>query len=322
MYIMIMPVKDEEKIICDVIESIINQTVKPVIWLIIDDGSTDSSPKIIQQYVSKYEWIKTIRLPPHPRDIIFHISYVYKSGFDFIIKYCEENKIEYNFIASIDSDTVLEPEYFEKILNKFETNNKLGIASGGLYHEIKGKLKLSTTVENFPSGTGRVWSKKCFFDTDGFSLEPSADSISNVKATLRGWDIQRFNEIQMVEKRLTSSAEGLWKGNKYNGYMAYYLNKNPLLVLLSAFQRTLRKPYYPGIAFLLGYIVSSIKREERIKDREIREYFWNYRLIEYRKIVISRIKSLLPTFSIIPLPLLLTHFSDMLDANYFLYWLL
>ena len=45
---MIMPVKDEEKIICDVIESIINQTVKPVLWLIIDDGSTDSSPKIIQ----------------------------------------------------------------------------------------------------------------------------------------------------------------------------------------------------------------------------------------------------------------------------------
>jgi len=36
----------------------------------------------------------------------------------------------------------------------------------------------------------------------------------------------------MVEKRLMSSAEGLWKGYKYNGYMAYYLNKNPILVLL------------------------------------------------------------------------------------------
>jgi hypothetical protein len=207
-------------------------------------------------------------------------------------------------------------------LNKFATNNKLGIASGGLYHEVKGKLKLSTKVENFPSGTGRVWSKKCFFDTDGFSLEPSADSISNVKATLRGWDIQRFNEIQMVEKRLTSSAEGLWNGYKYNGYMAYYLNKNPMLILLSAFQRTFKKPHYLGIAFLWGYIVPYIKRKERIKDREIREYFWNYRLIEYRKIVISRIKSLLSIFSIIPLPLLLTYFNDMLYTNHFSYLLL
>ena len=294
MFILITPVKNEEKNLCDVIESVINQTIRPALWLIVDDGSTDNSPEIIQNFMSKHNWIKTIHLPPKPRDIVFHVSYVYKSGFDFIIKYCDENKIEYNFIASLDADTVLEPEYFEKILRKFETNEKLGIASGGLYHEVNGEIKLSTRVENFPSGTGRVWSKKCFFDTGGFSLEPSADSISNIKATLRGWDTLRFNEIMMVEKRLTSSAEGLWNGYKHNGYMAYYLNKNPLLILLGTFQYTLRKPHYIGIAFLWGYIVPFIKRKERIKDKEIREYFWNHRLMEYKKIVIKRIKSLVP----------------------------
>lgn len=290
-----MPVKDEEKILRDVIESVINQTVKPLFWLIVDDGSTDNSIEIIQNFGSKYNWIKSIHLPPHERDIIFHVSYVYKNGFDFIIKYCKENKINYSFIASIDADTILEPEYFEKILHEFEINGKLGIASGGLYHEIDGELKLSTKMENFPSGTGRVWSKKCFFDTGGFSLEPSADSISNVKATLRGWDIKRFNEVRMIEKRLTSSAEGLWIGYKCNGHMAYYLNKNPILVLLNVFQYTLRKPHYTGISFLLGYITACVKREERIKDRKIREYFWSYRLIEYKKLVIRRIKSLVST---------------------------
>jgi len=188
----------------------------------------------------------------------------------------------------MDADTILEKEYFEKIMHKFETNKKLGIASGGLYHEIDGKLKLSGQAENFPSGTGRVWSKECFFDTDCFSLEPSADSISNVKAILRGWHIQRFNEIQMVEKRLTSSAQGLWNGYKFNGYMAYYLNKNPILILLNVFNYTLKRPHYTGIAFLLGYIKPVIKNEERISDREIREYYWNYRIVEYKKIVISR----------------------------------
>ncbi len=287
-----MPVKDEEKVLYNVMESIINQTVKPVLWLIIDDGSTDNSPKIIKDFTSKYDWIKTTHLPPRPRDIIFHVSYVYNYGFDFILKYCRRNNIEYSFIASIDADTILETEYFEKIFHEFETNEKLGIASGGLYHEIDGQLTLSTKMENFPSGTGRIWSKKCFFDTGGFSLEPSADSISNVKATLRGWDIQRFNEIKMVEKRLTSSAQGLWNGYKYNGLMAYYLNKNPILVALNVFQFTLRKPYYIGMAFLLGYIVACIKREERIKDKEIRDYFWNRRLLEYKKIAIVRLKSL------------------------------
>lgn len=292
MYVLITPVKNEEKFLRDTVESVINQTVKPVLWLIIDDGSVDSSPKIIHSFMSRHSWIKTIRLPTQPRDIIFHVSYVYKSGFDFILNYCERNKINYNFIASIDADTVLEKEYFEKILNKFEASNRLGIASGGLYHEINGKLKLSGQAENFPSGTGRVWSKECFFDTDGFSLEPSADSISNVKAILRGWHIQRFNEIQMVEKRLTSSAEGLWNGYKYNGYMAYYLNKNPVLILLNVFNYTLKTPHYTGIAFLMGYIKPVIKNEERIKDVEIREYYWSCRLTEYKKLVVSRLKSL------------------------------
>lgn len=292
MYVLITPVKDEEKLLLDVAESVINQTVKPALWLIIDDGSIDSSPKIIHGLVSRYPWIKTIRLPHHPRDIVFHVSYVYKSGFDFLLKYCKRNNINYNFIASMDADTVLEKEYFEKIMHEFKTNEKLGIASGGLYHEINGKLELSGQAENFPSGTGRVWSKECFFDTDGFSLEPSADSISNVKAILRGWHIQRFNEIHMLEKRLTSSAQGLWNGYKYNGYMAYYLNKNPILILLNIFNYTLKRPHYTGIAFLLGYIKPVIKNEERISDREIREYYWSYRLIEYRELVISRLKSL------------------------------
>ncbi|AKB35491.1 Glycosyltransferase [Methanosarcina siciliae C2J] len=292
MYVLITPVKDEEKNLPEVIESLISQTVKPVLWLIIDDGSTDNSPKIIHRYVSRYPWIETIRFPPQPRDIIFHVSYVYKSGFDSILKYCDRNKISYSFIASMDADTVLETEYFEKILSKFELNNNLGIASGGLYHEIDGKLKLSGQAENFPSGTGRVWSKECFFDTGGFLLEPSADSISNIKAIMRGWQIYRFNEIRMIEKRLTGSAEGLWKGYKYNGYMAYYLNKNPILILLNVLNYTMKKPHYTGIAFLLGYIRPFIKCEERIKDREIREYYWTYRLVEYRNLVISRLKSL------------------------------
>ncbi|AKB74886.1 glycosyltransferase [Methanosarcina lacustris Z-7289] len=99
----------------------------------------------------------------------------------------------------------------------------------------------------------------------------------------------------MVEKRLTGSAEGLWKGYKYNGYMAYYLNKNPILILLNVFNYTLKKPHYTGIAFLLGYIRPFIKREEIIKDREIREYYWTSRLVEYKNLVIGRLKSLVST---------------------------
>ena len=67
MYILIMPVKDEEKILSNVIESVINQTVKPDLWLIIDDGSTDNSPTIIQNFVSKYDLDKNYKFTTSPK---------------------------------------------------------------------------------------------------------------------------------------------------------------------------------------------------------------------------------------------------------------
>ena len=42
-YIIITPVRDEEKFIRSTLESVVSQTVKPVEWVIVDDGSKDGT---------------------------------------------------------------------------------------------------------------------------------------------------------------------------------------------------------------------------------------------------------------------------------------
>ena len=95
MYILITPAKNEEYSIPDVLQSIINQTIRPLMWIIVDDGSTDNTPKIIKDFEIKYKWIKTIRLPSRDRDITHHYSYVCKKGFDTAIQYCETDQIDF-----------------------------------------------------------------------------------------------------------------------------------------------------------------------------------------------------------------------------------
>ena len=43
-YVVISPVKDEERHVEHTLRSMAQQTVKPVRWIIVDDGSRDQTP--------------------------------------------------------------------------------------------------------------------------------------------------------------------------------------------------------------------------------------------------------------------------------------
>ncbi|WP_292393416.1 glycosyltransferase [Methanoculleus sp. UBA303] len=289
MYIIVTPAKNEEEHLPKVAEAVITQNVPPILWVIVDDGSTDRTPDIIRTLEDQYIWIKSIQLPPHPRDITFHYSYVCKSGFDYAIQLCKTNAIQYNFIGLLDADTVLEAAYFEKLSMEFHRNSQLGIASGHItdmsHKEVRwADIKNDEPDRPLPRGSGRFWAKKCFFETGGYPIEPSPDSISNVKANLRRWEIRQFGHIRAIQLRGTSGAQGLWNGYRVNGSMAHYLNKHPLLVLVGSFFYSTQKPYYIGLAYLYGYLLEWLKRSPKINDPEIRDYYWNKRLKEYIKL--------------------------------------
>src|SRR5262245_41121242 len=62
-YVLVTPARNEETFIRKTIESVINQTVPPVKWVIVDDGSTDSTAEIAKQYLPKYPWIEMVQRP-------------------------------------------------------------------------------------------------------------------------------------------------------------------------------------------------------------------------------------------------------------------
>jgi len=276
-YILVTPAKNEEKSLPSVIDSVLNQTILPKLWVIVDDGSTDKTPEILDNFSKKYEWIKVVRLPKGLRDKYLHYAYVCRVGFETAIKYCEDNKILYDFVALLDADTILEEKYFEKLIDEFKKDPSLGIASGGIYYRKKKRLIYERTL-NYPRGTGRIWSKKCFFETGGYPLDPCAHTISDVKAILRGYKIKQFKNVVAIQTRKTNSVEGLWRSYFKGGKNAYYLYKRPAIVLLNVLHNTFKPPFYTGIAYLLGYLSATIKRERRIQDPEVRDYFQNQKI--------------------------------------------
>jgi len=292
MYFIVTPAKDEEKSLSFTIYSIKRQTVKPVLWIIVDDGSTDNTPQIIENAKKKHDWIHSIHLNETPRDLTVHVTSVYKIGLDYGIKYCEENKIESEYIASVDADIILESTYFENLIKEFEKDPKLGIASGETWSIVGDRVIPSKQRENLPSGGHRLWRKKCFEETGGFLLTHSADSVSNVKAKLRGWKTKRFVEYKAIQTRMTSSAEGLWKGWRIRGESAYYLDIPTLYAVAKAIRYLFKKPHYIGLAYLVGYGNSYINRKEKTDDEEIKNYYRYTIPQEIKRIYWNKIKLL------------------------------
>jgi glycosyltransferase involved in cell wall biosynthesis len=260
------------------------------VWVIVDDGSIDGTSNIIKEALERYSWIQSIRLPEHSRNLGKHYAYVCNVGFESAIRYCESHKLEFDYIGLVDSDMFFEADFFEKLILEFERNPKLGIASGTIYYDTDGRLIMEEGRDDLPVGSNRLFRKKCFEDIKGYEISYSPDAVANVAAKLKGWELIRFNNLKAIQRRKTSSAEGLWKGYRIHGESAYFRNYHPLFVFGKSLKYLFQSPHYVGIAYLYGYLIA-MSKGERINNKEIRDYYYQQKYkeaVEYYKAKLAR----------------------------------
>jgi len=131
--------------------------------------------------------------------------------------------------------------------------------------------------EDTASGGEMVCRRDCFEDIGELPLSHSWDGMLCIKAKLGGWEIKRFKDIEIIQRRRTSSAEGLWKGFIIKGKSEHYLNYNPFIVVAKGLKYCLTRQNCKGVAYLYGYFDSLIQRKEQINDEEVRKYFYWYK---------------------------------------------
>lgn len=286
------PARNEEEFLPKVIKSVTKSSVRPALWVIVDDNSTDKTTNIIQDASNKWDYIKLLRLDHKVNEkLILHnsyaasknlnISHAWKSGFNHILELIHESQMSWEYIGVLDADTIVGSRYFEFIINKMEEDPSIGIASGDIYVLNNNKIIKNKGFTDRPAGTARIWRKSCFYQTDGnWITHVGPDSISNIKARLKGWKIVRFREFQAYQLRESSSVKGLWNGYKAIGSSTYHINYHPLLVLARGLYFMFKTNFYLVIPYFIGYLESMIKKEPRIQDREIIEYYKKGRLNE------------------------------------------
>ena len=274
-YIIITACKNEGINLPELIESVAVQTIKPALWVIVDDGSTDDTPKIIEKVMKIHKWIRSIQLDAQERDLGIHLAEIIQKGFDYAFLCCGEHKIEYNYLGNLDGDLRLPPTFYENLIREFENTPKLGVASGGTRHIIDNEIFHAKISIDEPSGGHMLIRRECFEDIEGIPLTYAVDSVIKVKAKLKKWETKRFEDNLATEIRDVNSAEGYWKGFVHKGESYYYLNFNPIHVGMKILKYSFRRPYYAGVAYFVGYVGGFIHGKKRVSDSEIKNYYWN-----------------------------------------------
>lgn len=290
-YILLTPCKNEEENLPGLIKSIANQVIKPKVWVIVDDCSNDTSANILEEAIKNYSWIHNLKLRKKSQyNLDEHYSKICNIGFCYAFKQAKKNNHSFEYIALSDADMIYPKDYFYQLIRFLQENEGYGIVSGNLLilDSKKGNYEIQQAIDEFkyPLGTGRVWRKKTFEETGGYLITKAPDTVSNIKAILKGWKITQLSDVKYYQTRETGGKENLWKGYLSRGERAYYLNENLLSVINTVICNfTISKQKYPfkkSLAYLCGYISSFIRRKDKIEDVEVKFYVGSYKNVLYR----------------------------------------
>jgi len=269
--LIISPVRDEAEYLQGTIDSIIKQSVAPVEWVVVDDGSTDETPELIKNAAQKYSWIHLIQKPDRgERAVGPGVIEAFYYGFD------RKETDEYDYICKMDGDIEFPETYFESLLEYFEKDRYLGAASGKPFGESKnGVLVEERHSDEMVAGMINFYRRECFEDIGGFIRQVHWDGITFHKARMAGWRTRsiRSPKLNFIHKRqMGSSHKGIYTGRLRWGKGQYFMGTSPLYIFAIATYRMIEKPYIIGGLYIaVGYFAAFLKRMKRFNDKDFRK---------------------------------------------------
>jgi biofilm PGA synthesis N-glycosyltransferase PgaC len=257
-YVLITPARNEAAFLEQAINSVLGQTVLPLKWVIVSDGSTDGTNEILKKYSGQYRWIESIIRPPRAERHFAAKVQAFNAGYQKV------QDLEYDVIGSLDADISFnDPDYFAFLLTKFDQDPRLGVA-GAPFREGTVQYDYRFSRKEHVSGACQFFRRECFESIGGYVplKEGAIDLVAVVTARMNGWTTETFPEKFCVHHRQMGTArDGFIRATFKSGYGDYRMGVHPVWQLLRSVYQMSRKPLVLGGALLLsGYLWAMVTR--------------------------------------------------------------
>jgi glycosyltransferase involved in cell wall biosynthesis len=298
-YVLITPSRNEARLIEETLKSMVAQTILPLKWVIVNDGSTDATAEIVAKYAAQHSWIELVNRPVRKDRNFAAKVHAFNAGLERV------QGIQFELIGNLDSDISFGPDQFEFLISKFRETPALGVA-GTAYTQDGGwdSTRDSFEGESSVHGACQLFRYECFQDIGGYCANRlgGIDWIAVTTARMKGWETRNYPDRRFHHSRVMGTAEKGELGAAFDyGKKDYFLGGSPLWELFRVAYRMTKRPFVlGGIALLLGYCMGAIRRVERPVSRELMRFHRGEQMKKLRMIFgsvirLRRVRTYLPS---------------------------
>ena len=256
-YVLITPARNEAAFIEQTIKSVVGQTVLPVRWVIVSDGSTDGTDSIVKKYAAEHQWIELVQMPERKERHFAGKVHAFNAGYE------KMKGLDYDIIGSLDADISFEPLYFDYLLDKFVQDNTLGVA-GTPFREGSVQYNYNFSRKEHVSGACQLFRRECFESIGGYMpLKAGAiDLVAVVSARMKGWKTETFlDKFCIHHRRMGTAKRNILRATFKSGYGDYPMGVHPIWQLFRSIYQMSRKPIVlGGMILIAGYAWAILSR--------------------------------------------------------------
>jgi poly-beta-1,6-N-acetyl-D-glucosamine synthase len=276
-YLLVSPCRDEAAYLRRTLDSVAAQSLPPALWVVVDDGSTDETPAILEAYARRLPYLRVVRRSDRGnRSVGPGVVDAFYAGLDGV------ELDGFDYLCKLDMDVDLPPRYFELLVARMEAEPRLGSTSGKPWfvHPRSGVLVPETCGDEMSVGMTKFYRLACFREIGGFVRQVMWDGIDCHRARMLGWYAESAGDeaLRFIHLRPQgASQKGIWTGRVRAGFGQYFMGTSPLYYLAVAASRLPRHPVVSGsLAMAWGYFSSAAARVPRYDDVEFRRFLRRY----------------------------------------------
>lgn len=266
--VVVSPTRNEETTLPRTLASMEAQTLRPLRWILVDDGSTDRTPELMREAAARLPWVRVVTRPDRGyRKLGGGVIEAFDAGRATI-------DVEHDFIAKLDVDMEFEPTYLERILQEFARDPKLAAASGKVFRREEGRLVEEFIIDEMVAGQFKLYRRDLFERIGGFVREVMWDGIDIHRVRMAGFKTRSFDdpELRLIHLRVMGSTDkNVYRGRLRWGRGQWFMGSSFPYVVASGLFRMRERPYVVGgLLIIAGYLDGLVRRVPRYGEPEFR----------------------------------------------------
>ena len=277
-FYIIIPTYNEEQFIAITLQSLVEQTVLPSKIVVVNDSSTDNTPEIVSAFAKKYPFISMVN---NTSDAIHLPGSKVINAFNRGLDSLDE---DYDFIVKADADLIFPANYFETLIQHFQSDVKIGMAGGFCYVEKNGSWILENlTDKDHIRGALKAYRKETFKEIGGLKPAMGWDTVDELLCKFYNWRIKTDETLHV--KHLKPTGANYNKTARYKQGEAFYsLGYGFCITAIASLKLAFRKKKpLLFLDYLKGFWKAKSAKKSLLVTEEQAEFIRNYRWKKMRE---------------------------------------